>query len=126
MTKTNAELCARIAALDPEWYRDLPGVAVRDDRTGRQWRFLGVRWVLESSEDYMTWRFKPDVERKLAAAGPDWTDPVTVNALLGDGGVVCKWSEDGEVLWDAWLTTWVRHANRTTAILLAKLANLGG
>ena len=26
---SNTDLCARIAALDPQWYKNLPGVAVR-------------------------------------------------------------------------------------------------
>ena len=59
-------------------------------------------------------------------AGPDWTDLVTVNALLGDNGMVRVTDERGG--WRAWIADWDGPVvpDRVQAILLAKFASLGG
>ena len=146
---TNADLCREIARRDPEWYRDLPGVAVRDPETGNRFRLMGdgefytdseawrdqLRELRESiGNDDAAWA-AADPEPRALAADPDYTDPVTVNALLGSLGDVEVWRTRPRSPFDPF--GWAvkdfsrdpplgTHADRTTAILLAKLASLGG
>ena len=139
MTQTNAELCREIARLDPEWFKNLPGVAVKDPLSGLRSRWDPwdgeMQWQPCDSVMMLKWELSDEgneagggtatVERALAA-GPDWTDPVTVNALLGDNGMVRVTDERGG--WRAWIADWDGPVvpDRVQAILLAKLASLGG
>ena len=122
---TNAELCREIARLNPNWYRDLPGVAVRDPETRAQFRRWPKDWqavTYASLSDWPSW----DALARALAAGPDHTDPVTVNALLGEGEISSYLDNYGEEL--KWMcgTDGPEADTRTTAILLAKVASLGG
>ena len=125
---TNAELCARIAALDPEWFKNLPGVAVKDPETGHVFRFCRTLWAHETTRTFWQAGAGCDALGLMRAldAGPDWTDLVTVNALLGDNGMVRVTDERGG--WRAWIADWDGPVvpDRVQAILLAKFASLGG
>lgn len=134
----NDDLCREIARLAPDWYRDLPGVAVKDPETGLRWRLVGCN-------DAAAWGFGWEPEHRVRpvpefcfaralAAGPDWTDG-SINMLLGSLALIGIDSpnrgkygrKDWMILHRVGDAIYQDHGDTlATAILMAYRASLGG
>lgn len=119
------QLCKQIAEIKPDWYVQLPGVAAKDPLMGLRFRWLGgaegdgCNWIGGRCRDF---GFVSEEERqRVLSAGPDYTDPVTVNALLGDGSVIDYISPHGPFWQVRVAKRWKVSYDRTDAILTAYL-----
>ena len=117
-------LSREIAATSDKWV--VPGMSCVDQVTGAAWRMtaaMAYGWAPDNAIAYGDLENEDSLHRAMAA-GPDLTDPVTVNALLEQGQV---WQRDGVwYCWISWVVDSSTAATRTEAIARAWISAYKG